>query len=142
MNEKGMTAFADTMVFLVVMMMAITVTAITNQPNQGADIGPDDLLRDIGGIEVRLSDLTDIEDDTLVFLPDLMALSLVRGTDVDDYLESILDSVFGKNRYYLEFQYGRMTGSVGTEFDYYRFQDSRTIPVSTGGTIDVTLSTL
>lgn len=137
-----MTAFVDTMVFLVVIMMAISVTVTYNQADRGPDIGPDDVLRDIGGIEVRISDLTGIEDDSLVYLSDLMALSLTQETDVDDYLKSILDTVFGVNRYHLSFKYGDLSGSIGAEYDYYTSQDSKTIPVSIGGSIDVMLSIL
>ncbi len=137
-----MTAFADAMIFLIVMMMAISVIVTYNHIDQGADIGPDDVLRDISIIEMRLSDLTDIEDDSLVFLSDLMALSLTQETDVDDYLKSILDAVFGENRYFLSYRYGELSGSIGTEFDHYTLQDSRSIPVSIGGYIDVMLSIL
>ena len=137
-----MTAFADAMIFMVVMMMAISVTAACNHAEHGADIGPDNFLRDISSIELRLSDLTGIDDDSLVFLSDLLALSLAQETDVCRYLESILDAVFGENRYFLSFEYEGMHGAVGTEFDRYSSQDSRTIPVSIGGSIHIMLCIL
>ena len=83
MNMKGMTAFADVMIFMVVIMMAISVTVSLNHTNEFMDVGPDVFLSYVGDTEVRLSDLTDIGDDSLVYLPDLMALSLTTDTDVE-----------------------------------------------------------
>ena len=134
-----MTAFADAMIFLIIIMMAISVTVHINHIDHDADIGPDDLLRDISSIELRLSDLTDIDDDSLVFLPDLMALSLKNETDVYGYLKCILDAAFGENRYCLFYQYGGLSKQIGTKYDFYASQDTRSIPVSIGGSIDVTL---
>jgi len=137
-----MTAFADAMIFLVVMMMAITVTISVHHPQIHPDIGPDEFLMDMSNIEVRLSDLTDIGDDSLVFLSDLMALSLVQDTLVEDYLKMLLDSAFGDNRYRLVMEYGGLDKVIGSDYEYYTVQDSRTIPVSTGGSIYITLSIL
>lgn len=142
MNMKGMTAFADAMIFMVVIMMAISVTVSLNHTNEFMDVGPDVFLSYVGDTEVRLSDLTDIGDDSLVYLPDLMALSLTTDTDVEEYLEALLDSTFGSGRYRLVLMYEGQTGIIGSEHKYFTAQYSRTIPVSTGGSIYIDLGIL
>jgi hypothetical protein len=137
-----MTAFIDAMIFLVVIMMAIAVTVSLNPHQESTDVGPDVVLSYIGGTEVRLSDLTDIEDDSLVYLPDLMALSLTQETEVEEYLEVLLDSVFGSKRYRLVIEYGELSGTIGTDLSHYTSQYSKTIPISTGGSIYIELSIL
>ncbi len=142
MNCKGMTAFADAMIFMVVIMMAISVTASVHHHNEPMDIGPDVFLSYIGDAEVRLSDLTDIEDDSLVYLPDLMALSLTTDTDVEEYLETLLDSAFGSDRYRLVMVYEGQTGVIGSEHTFFTAQYSKTISVSIGGSIYIDLGIL
>jgi len=142
MNMKGMTAFADAMIFMVVIMMAISVTVSLNHTNEFMDVGPDVFLSYVGDTEVRLSDLTDIGDDSLVYLPDLMALSLTTDTDVEEYLEALLDSTFGSGRYRLVLMYEGQTGIIGSEHKFFTAQYSRTIPVSIGGSIYIDLGIL
>ena len=137
-----MTAFIDAMIFLVVIMMAITVTVSLNPHQESMDVGPDVFLSYIGGTEVRLSDLTGIEDDSLVYLSDLMALSLTQETEVEEYLEVLLDSVFGSKRYRLVIEYGELIGTIGSDISHYTSQYSRTVPISTGGSIYIELSIL
>ena len=137
-----MTAFVDAMIFLVVIMIAISVTITSTNNENRQDAGPDELLTLISRTEVRLSDITDIEDDTLVYLPDIMALSLIQETEVEEYLGELLDSVFGMKRYFLRYEYDDNEGSIGTEYSFYSIQDSRSIPVSTGGSINITLGIL
>ena len=48
MNMKGMTAFADAMIFMVVIMMAISVTVSLNHTNEFMDVGPDVFLSYVG----------------------------------------------------------------------------------------------
>ncbi|MBR4202451.1 MAG: hypothetical protein IKQ93_02640 [Candidatus Methanomethylophilaceae archaeon] len=142
MNRQGMTAFADAMIFMVVIMMAISVTASLHHHDESMDIGPDVFLSYIGDTEVRLSDLTDIEDDSLVYLPDLMALSLTADTDVEEYLETLLDSAFGSDRYRLVMVYEGQTGVIGSEHTFFTAQYSKTISVSIGGSIYIDLGIL
>ena len=123
-------------------MMAITVTVSLNPHQESMDVGPDVFLSYIGGTEVRLSDLTGIEDDSLVYLSDLMALSLTQETEVEEYLEVLLDSVFGSKRYRLVIEYGELIGTIGSDISHYTSQYSRTVPISTGGSIYIELSIL
>ena len=139
MNSKGMTAFVDVMIFLLVIMMAIAVAVGQSHVivQDGSD--PDGFLGDLGSIKVRLSDFTDIEDDSLVFLTDVMAYSTVNNSSVGEYLESFLDSAFGKNRYHLTFEYNGNTKALGRNFKGFEEEASRSFAVSIGGSIDVRL---
>lgn len=137
-----MTAFADAMVFLVVIMMAISVSVLHNPIHDSSGMGPDDFLDVLGSIEVKLSDLTDVDDDTLVYLIDVMALSLIKDNGVTEYLEKLLDDIYGRDGYSLSMEFGSASSSIGTERQVYSIEDSRTYPVSTGGALYVTLRTL
>lgn len=137
-----MTAFADAMVFLVVIMVAISVSVLHSPTHDSSGIGPDDFLDVLGSIEVKLSDLTDVDDDTLVYLIDVMALSMFKDNGVTGYLEDILETIYGGDGYTLFMEFGSASSSIGTERQIYLAEDSRSYPVSTGGALYVSLRTL
>jgi hypothetical protein len=138
MNRKGMIAFVDAMVFMTIMMLAISVAA-SGIGGQHAPADTSQLLDAIGRAEVRLSDLTYLDDDSLVHLTDVMALSAMTDTGMDAYIRSILDPMFGENGYILTYAYGDSAVTIGDESDYCTAQESRTYSVSTGGTVYITL---
>ncbi|MBR4686026.1 MAG: hypothetical protein IKP04_05805 [Candidatus Methanomethylophilaceae archaeon] len=136
-----MTAFMDAMIFLIVIMIAIGTTA----HYMGSDheiMDPDQFLRQLSGIEVRLSDFTDLEDDSLVFLSDVMAYSVDNDSSVGMYLECLLSDIFGEYRFLLTYTYGDSIVEVGYMHDYYRSKAYLDIPVSIGGRINISLSIL
>jgi len=137
-----MTAFVDAMVFLAVIMMAIAVTIAHSPVQGGGGADPDQFLDALGSIEVRMSDMTDKDDDTLVYLVDLMAMSLFETNASQDYVEDILDTLFGQRVYSLSMEYGSRSASFGTSSDYWSVEDTRSYAISTGGTLNVTLRTL
>lgn len=141
MNRSGMTAFVDTMVFLTVMMLAITVTASVMHPH-AADAEPQELIPCLKGIEVRLSDFTDLGDESLVFLTDVMAYAASHDTELDDYLEVLLDGMYGQGRYYLTYGYGDGSRDIGTPSDRYICQETAVIPVSIGDSLYIWFSFL
>ena len=139
MNREGVTAFVDCMVFLLVIMVAIAVTiTFTNQSDE-QDCDPDDFISSLSKMEVRLSDLTDIEDDTLVYVADVMAFDTANDTDVRTYLEDILGKMYGKHRFVLTYSYLENTVNVGDMEGFHRFESSRGIWISNGGTIYISL---
>jgi hypothetical protein len=139
MNREGVTAYVDCMLFLMVIMIAIAVTITFNNQSDEQDCDPDDFLSRLSKTEVRLSDFTDIEDDTLVYIADVMAFDTSNDTEVRTYLDGILEKMFGKHRYALSYSYLGNTIHVGDMEGFHRFESSRAIRISNGGTIDVSV---
>ena len=140
MNDKGMTAFVDAMVFLIVIMMAISLTASYSFKSTELREDPDDILTVLSGTELRLSDLTDVEDDALVYLVDIMALSFSESTRLDDYLYEILDGILGKGRYSFTYSMGDLTRTLGDDGLFFRYQDTKELRASTGESLVISLS--
>lgn len=138
MNRRGMIAFVDAMVFMTIMMLAISVAA-SGLGGQHSQDDTSQILDVIERAEVRLSDLTDLDDDGLVHLTDVMALSTRTETDVDTYIRSILDPMLGGNGYILTYTCGDSSVTIGGTSGYYSVQETRMYSVSTGGTVYITL---
>jgi len=120
--------------------MAISVTAISVDRSDTGGPDPDSFLDDIGNVKVRLSDLTDEEDDSLVSLTDVMAYSMTHDSLLQDYLVSLLDSAFGTGRYQLTISYEGEEKVLGRAFQGYSETASRSYPISIGGSINIKLS--
>ncbi len=142
MNNRGMTAFVDAMVFMMILLIAIGVGSKAFLQTNEPATDPDEVLGVIVRSEVRLSDLTDLEDDTLIHLTDVIAYSLNNDCDIKDYLEDILERVYGKGRFSILYSYGSMYERIGDTIDHPSCQSKRSVPVSIGGTLELVLSTL
>lgn len=127
------------MLFLVIVMAAISVTVAYHAAD--TDIGPDPdvFLKEISVMEIRLSDLTEMDDDSLGYLSDLMAYSVTHDCGVQEYLEGLLGALFGKGRFLLEYSYGGHTVTIGEDRRYFRSESSRSIAVSVGGYMEAKL---
>ena len=139
MNTKGITAFMDCMIFLVVVMMVISAIVTIQPYDDYFESDPEDFLSRISKTEVRLSDLTDLEDDTLVYLADVMAYDVLNGSEVRAYLESILNRMFGDHRYLMTYEYEGTVVKIGDMEGFFHLQSSKVIRISTGNSINVTL---
>ena len=139
MNTKGITAFMDCMIFLVVVMMVISAIVTIHPYDDYFESDPEDFLSRISKTEVRLSDLTDLEDDTLVYLADVMAYDVHNGSEVRAYLESILNRMFGDHRYLMTYEYEGTVVKIGDMEGFFHLQSSKVIRISTGNSINVTL---
>ena len=139
MNMEGVTAYVDCMVFLMVIMIAIAVTITFNNQSDEQDCDPDDFLSRLSKTEMRLSDFTYIEDDTLVYIADVMAFDTSNDTEVRIYLDGILEKMYGKHRFVLTYSYLENTVNVGDMESFHRFESSRGIRISNGGTIYISL---
>ncbi|MBO4356755.1 MAG: hypothetical protein J5813_01090 [Candidatus Methanomethylophilaceae archaeon] len=139
MNTKGITAFMDCMIFLVVVMMVISAIVTIHPYDDYFESDPEDFLSRISKTEVRLSDLTDLEDDTLVYLVDVMAYDIHNGSEVRAYLESILNRMFGDHRYLMTYEYEGTVVKIGDMEGFFHLQSSKVIRISTGNSINVTL---
>jgi len=134
-----MTAFADTIVFMTLIMMAVSVTVLTSLPGEDGNISSDAFLDILSGTEIRLSDMTDLEDDSLVHLPDAMAYSVSHDSSVPGYLESLLDTVYGPGRYFISYSFGEDIISIGEPREFFRSYASMDCTVSVGGHLSVEL---
>ena len=129
----------DCMIFLVVVMMVISTIVMIQPYDDYFESDPEDFLSRISKTEVRLSDLTDLEDDTLVYLADVMAYDVQNGSEVRAYLGSILNRMFGDHRYLMTYEYEGTVVMIGDMEGFFHLQSSKVIRISTGNSINVTL---
>ena len=140
-----MTALVDAMVFMLVMTIVVSLTVYTVIGNDyvGPDAGAS--LDCICGVEVRVSDMTDIDDDSLVYLTDIMAYHVAKGstaeerTELNDYLGSVLDRQFGGRAYGLTMSYDGKTDMVGRDFADSCSEAHRELQTSLGGVLTLDL---
>lgn len=138
-NRNGMTALVDAMAFLVIMLivLSLSISHITLEEGRSSADGIMDVLI---SVEVRMSDLTDLDDDSKVRLTDLVAYDMVNGTDRSlSYVEEVMDSFARGSGYRLMLEFGDLKviigcldieGSSGSVSDVF---------VSTGGTLHMDL---
>lgn len=140
MNRRGLTAMADAVAFMVLMMavMSLTLSFSADTGEDPPDAGA--LVSEMMGAEVRISDLTSEDDDTLVGLPDLIALHVLRGEDgVKDYLEELLVTFCRGHPYELTASFGDLSMKMGDSGAALLTGYTCTVPVSTGGELTLTL---
>lgn len=134
-----MTALVDAMAFLVIMLIVLSLSISHTTPEEGRS-SADGIMDVLISVEVRMSDLTDLDDDSKVRLTDLVAYDMVNGTDRSlSYVEEVMDSFARGSGYRLMLEFGDlkviigcpdMEGSSGSVSDVF---------VSTGGTLHMDL---
>ncbi len=141
MNREGIVALMDSMIFIMVMMIA-TAAFIGYMDSTSDDDGDvSGFLEDLLYSEVRMNDMTE-GDGSLIRVSDMMALWMKDGgEEFEEYLTEILDS-FSHGRPYLMVMIfttdnGRLESSIGgMESSTYR-ESEITVPVTTGGKLTV-----
>ena len=138
-NRNGMTALVDAMAFLVIMLIVLSLSISHITPEEGRS-SADGIMDVLISVEVKMSDLTDLDDDFKVRLTDLVAYDMVNGTDRSlSYVEEIMDSFARGSGYRLMLEFGDLKviigcldieGSSGSVSDVF---------VSTGGTLHMDL---
>lgn len=138
-NRNGMTALVDAMAFLVIMLIVLSLSISHITPEEGRS-SADGIMDVLISVEVRMSDLTDLDDDSKVRLTDLVAYDMVNGTDRSlSYVEEVMDSFARGSGYRLMLEFRDlkviigcpdMEGSSGSVSDVF---------VSTGGTLHMDL---
>ena len=138
-NRNGMTALVDAMAFLVIMLIVLSLSISHITPEEGRS-SADGIMDVLISVEVRMSDLTDLDDDSKVRLTDLVAYDMVNGTGRSlSYVEEVMDSFARGSGYRLMLEFGDlkviigcpdMEGSSGSVSDVF---------VSTGGTLHMDL---
>jgi len=134
-----MTALADTVVFMTVLLMAVSVTVLTSLPDGEDNISPDEFLDMISVIEIRLSDMTDLDDDVLILLPDAMAYSVEHDSAVPGYLASLANGIYGPGRYFLTYTFNSNTIEIGEDCGYFHSSSFKECAVTVGGSISMEL---
>ena len=140
LNRKGMIGMVDAMAFIIVITLALSVTISYMDPPDWRDPSGD-VLDTICGVEVRLSDMTDLEDDSLVFLTDLIALDIRNGGHGSiDYVSQLLDVYSAGRGYHLVMTFGDGTVSVGSDVGGDNTSSRRVVFISTGGLLTISLT--
>lgn len=138
-NRKGMTALIDAMAFLVIMIAVMSITyGYADLEKDDASAG--DILETISEVEVRLSDMVDVKDDSVVMLTDLIALDIMSdGHRTLDYVIDILDVSCHGRMYRLDLGFDGRTVSLGGEVEGRCTEYSCECFVSTGGKLTMVL---
>ncbi|MGN0097793.1 MAG: hypothetical protein ACI38Y_00510 [Candidatus Methanomethylophilaceae archaeon] len=140
LNRKGMIGMVDAMAFIVIITVALSVTISYIDPPDWRDPSGD-VLDTICGVQVRLSDMTELEDDSLIFLTDLIALDIHNGGHGSlDYLSQILDVYSSGRGYLLELTFDGKTVSMGTDVGGDHTFSQREVFISTGGKLTMRLT--
>lgn len=134
-----MTAMVDAMAFLVIIMIALSVTIGYISPSDdGGSAG--ELLDIISEVEVRVSDMTDLEDDSVVRLTDMLAYDIVNGsTGSMEYVADVLESYTHGTMYRLVIGFGDEEKVLGGLTEGGSSGACREMFVTTGGTIRMEL---
>lgn len=132
------------MIFIVVIMAACAIIASyeTDTVEDGKD--PSQLMTIVESTVLRLSDLTD-GDDSMVRMTDLLAVYALQGTEsIGEYSMELLNGWTGGREGSIRVVYTDRDGTMfervlGSENPPIRSTE-RTFPVSTGGTIAITIA--
>ena len=138
-NRNGMTALVDAMAFLVIMLIVLSLSISHITPEEGRS-SADDIMDVLISVEVRMSDLTDLDDDSKVRLTDLVAYDMVNGTDRSlSYVEEVMDSFARGSGYRLMLEFGDLKAIIGCPDMEGSFGSVSDVFVSTGGTLHMDL---
>lgn len=145
LNRDGFVAMTDAMIFIVVIMVAVSVTVTYADHVSGDETDTSGFLEDILSSRVRMSDMAE-GDDSLVKLSDMIALHVLTGAEGPRaYLEDAMDDFSRGRPYLLEMTYVQsdgtsMNGSIGDPEGDSASSAERTVPVTTGGHLTVSLT--
>lgn len=138
-NRNGMTALVDAMAFLVIMLIVLSLSISHITPEEGRS-SADGIMDVLISVEVRMSDLTDLDDDSKVRLTDLVAYDMVNGTDRSlSYVEEVMDSFARGSGYRLMLEFGDLKAIIGCPDMEGSSGSVSDVFVSTGGTLHMDL---
>lgn len=141
LNDRGMLALLDAVLFTVVIMLAMTILMSSESPPPQESVDASGTLDSLLSAEVRMSDFVPEGDGSLVRISDLCALYVSERADgLGDYLEETVDVLVGGRPYLLELGFG----DLETEFGECRGTPLSTaesfVETTTGGTLSARLS--
>ena len=138
-NRNGMTALVDAMAFLVIMLIVLSLSISHITPEEGRS-SADGIMDVLISVEVRMSDLTDLDDDSKVRLTDLVAYDMVNSTDRSlSYVEEVMDSFARGSGYRLMLEFGDLKAIIGCPDMEGSSGSVSDVFVSTGGTLHMDL---
>ena len=141
MNRGGFVALMDAVIFSAVILVALSALlglGITAQDGDDRDVSA--ILGSVMSAEVRMSDLAEDGDGSMVRVSDLCALWVSTGDgDVEEYLEEALDALSGGRGYRLDLSFGEYSRSIGDGGERESMAAFADVPVTTGGTLHAEL---
>lgn len=141
MNRGGFVALMDAVIFSAVILVALSALlglGITAQDGDDRDVSA--ILGSVMSAEVRMSDLAEDGDGSMVRVSDLCALWVSTGDGaVEEYLGEALDALSGGRSYRLDLSFGENSRSIGDGGVMESMAASADVPVTTGGTLNVEL---
>lgn len=141
MNRGGFVALMDAVIFSAVILVALSALlglGITAQDGDDRDVSA--ILGSVMSAEVRMSDLAEDGDGSMVRVSDLCALWVFTGDGaVEEYLGEALDALSGGRGYRLDLSFGENSRSIGDGGEMESMAAFADVPVTTGGTLNVEL---
>jgi hypothetical protein len=129
----------DAMIFILIIGLLVAVVHQSRDDyvmNEASDV-----TNAVFSAKVRISDVTDKEDELILPLTDVIAASLVLGDDnVLDYLREILDGVTARpGAYLLEMKYKEYAAILGTGAGECMSGCEKDVDVAYGGELHISL---
>lgn len=140
LNCSGFLALTDAMIFIAVIMIASAVIASDHgsAPTDTSDAG--DILDAIVLTEVRMSDLSDDGDGSLVRFTDLLAMDVLGGGGrASEYAGDLLGRICAGRPYSMTIGYSESELRMGGDLQDWTQSVRRTVAVSTGGELTMEL---
>ena len=141
MNRGGFVALMDAVIFSAVILVALSALlglGITAQDGDDRDVSA--ILGSVMSAEVRMSDLAEDGDGSMVRVSDLCALWVFTGDGaVEEYLGEALDALSGGRGYRLDLSFGENSRSIGDGGEMESMAAFADVPVTTGGTLHAEL---
>ena len=120
-DRRGMTAFMDAIVFILVIMVALSVTINHISGDDGDYPNASVLMDAVYSTTVLSSDISSMEYDVRTGLVDMVAYSLVSGDEGPlEYLSVLMDSHCRGHGYLMEIHYDGSTREIGSPGDVVR----------------------
>lgn len=140
-SRDGFVALMDAVIFTAVVMLAMSAVLGLGLQGGEDDRDPGVLLDEILSAEVRMSDLVEGGDGTLVRVSDLCALMLATDQPgVERYLVDLLEAFSDGRGYLLELGFGSSEMSLGDGGGIPVSSAEASVPVTTGGVLEARLS--
>lgn len=139
MRPDGFLALTDAMIFIAVILIAASVTAsCCSEQSDRWDAG--DVMDTMVLTELRMSDLSEDGDGSMVRLTDMLAMEVLNGRGgASEYAEGLLDRACAGRAYILELRFMDSSLALGGDHDAAVPYAHRDVLVSTGGTLEIDL---
>ena len=115
-NKKGLTAMVDAMIFIVVMGLAVSALLYLQGSDEETRGESGEIVDNLFSTKIRMDDLIEYGDSSIISLTDMLAASMVIGDDsIKDYLETVMTSLRGiPGSYSMSIEYQGIRLELGT----------------------------